>query len=196
VSRELPVTIGPHATEPATEPIERIWEACYGEFRRNIISAGIFSCRRINGQPAPAPWSEHAWANAWDIVPTTTGGGFSKAVGDRIYRFLKNGPPKRWVGDELLWQTSNHYDHIHVSGRMRTSGTPPCASSRPTDPGEQDGGQITHASEYPRPHQTLGEVVVAGESSARQVRVEANTWADLARQLAPLVRIFREIGRG
>lgn len=88
-------------------------------------NGGVFNCRRINGSTDPdAPWSEHAWGNAWDITVS------DKATGDRVVAYLRSAGGLQ-VG-RILWQVARHFDHIHVEGpRINQDGNrvPPCAQA-------------------------------------------------------------------
>lgn len=72
------------------------------------------NCRKIAGSNT---WSQHSWANAADIF-------VSKAVGDELAPRLR-----ATFGEHikaLLWQVTNHFDHIHVDTWPTGTGTPPC----------------------------------------------------------------------
>lgn len=87
-----------------------------------VVSWGICNTRPVAGTNS---WSYHACCQAWDIHA-------SKATLDRVARYLDE---HREDFDiiELLWWTTNHYDHVHVAvgpkmaNRTVTGPTPPCA---------------------------------------------------------------------
>lgn len=141
----------PSTTAPA---IVKVWAAVYPTFHTRITSNGVFSCRRVNFEPAPAPWSYHAWGQAWDIA------GASSTL-DALYAFL-NARRSQLRIQELLWRVPNHYDHLHVAAGVDRSGqVPPCAS----------GETIVKAQ------------AVAGLPSERAA-VPGESWAPAAREAA------------
>jgi hypothetical protein len=78
---------------------------------------GIDSCRKIADSNT---WSQHAWGNALDIQPV------DRAQGDRIAAYLRSNGGSLNVGG-VLWWVKDHYDHVHVEGMPKQTGTPPCA---------------------------------------------------------------------
>lgn len=116
------MAIGRTAPPTAAPAIVKVWAAVYSTFHRRVSSSGVFSCRRVNFEPPPAPWSYHAWGQAWDITGTSD-------TLDELYRFLSARRSTLRI-QELLWRVPNHYDHLHVAaGVDRTDQVPPCASS-------------------------------------------------------------------
>jgi hypothetical protein len=78
---------------------------------------GVYNRRYIAGTRT---WSQHAWGNAWDIgIPRM-------ADGDVLYSWLLQ---QRRVGalpiGTILWRVPDHFDHIHVEGTPKQTGTPP-----------------------------------------------------------------------
>jgi len=144
--------IGPKAPPTAAPAIVRVWTAVYERFGKVVSSSGVFSCRRVNFEPPPAPWSYHAWGQAWDIT------GASSTL-DRVYAYL-DANRARFRIQELLWRVPNHYDHLHVAaGADRTDQVPPCAS----------GEAIVHA-----------QAVMALPSE--RAAVPGESWAPAARE--------------
>ncbi len=116
----MTVAIGPDPPSTAAPAIARIWAAVYPTFHRRVSSSGVFSCRRVNFEPPPAPWSYHAWGQAWDVTGTSD-------TLDELYRFLNARRASLRI-QELLWRVPNHYDHLHVAaGPDRSDQVPPCA---------------------------------------------------------------------
>lgn len=143
-----------------------MWREVHAGFGRVVTSLGVFSCRRINFEPPPAPWSYHAWGQAWDVDGTSE-------VLDRVYAYLRANRGRLRIR-ELLWRTEGHYGHLHVAAGVDRSGqTPSCASA--------EAVVIPHV---PRRLPTPAAAVV-GE-----------TWAPAARQAArELIRASERIGR-
>lgn len=172
------MAIGPTPPANATLSIRRGWADVYAHWGGKVSSLAVFSCRRIFGRPWPAPFSEHAWGNAWDI-------GGTYAVLDDVARYLAARP----YAAQVLWQyrdlvtgaaVEDHAGHVHLSGRplFNASGgaTPPCATT-----GAVVGATVGAPSlPLPAPAQT-----VAGE-----------TWAPVAKVAArELTQIAGRIGR-
>lgn len=91
-----------------------------------VDRVGVTNCRKISGQQT---YSQHSWSNALDIhftkafsIPAT---GSALAAGGRMRsKILAE------FGDHvssLLWQTTDHWDHIHVDFWPKGWLTPPCA---------------------------------------------------------------------
>lgn len=114
------MSIGRSAPPTAAPAIVKVWAAVYPTFHGRITSDGVFSCRRVNFEPPPAPWSYHAWGQAWDITGTSD-------TLDELYAFLNARRGSLRI-QELLWRVPNHYDHLHVAaGVDRSDQVPPCA---------------------------------------------------------------------
>ena len=146
------MAIGRTAPPTSSPAIVRVWAAVYPTFHTRVSSSGVFACRRVNFEPPPAPWSYHAWGQAWDIT------GASSTL-DELYRFL-NARRAALRIQELLWRVPNHYDHLHVAaGPDRSGQVPPCAS----------GEAVVHAQ------------AVAALPSERAA-VPGESWAPAARE--------------
>lgn len=160
------MAIGPDPPSTAAPAIARVWREVHAGFGRVVTSLGVFSCRRINFEPPPAPWSYHAWGQAWDID------GDSEVL-DRVYAYLRDNRRRLRIR-ELLWRVEGHYGHLHVAaGTDRTDQVPPCASAE----------AIVHAQAV----QALPTLAAA---------VVGETWAPAARQAAQeLIRASERIGR-
>lgn len=108
-----------------TPEVEAIRAAVLREFPR-AEDGGIYNRRKIAGTDK---WSQHAYANAWDIFgPGRSSGASDQAFLDDVYRFLVRNRAALRIG-ELCWKDKGgcsaaaHQDHIHVSG-PRMSGSP------------------------------------------------------------------------
>ncbi len=168
--------IGPTPPAGLTLPIRRAWADVYARWGGQVTSLGTFTCKRIFGRPAPAPWSEHAFHNAWDI-------GGSQATLAAVARYLARQP----YAAQVLWQyrdlvtgasVEDHTAHVHLSGKplLSTGQTPACA------------GGMTAAQQYPGTDRTLlalpaPAATVAGESWAPVAKVAARELARIAGQI-------------
>lgn len=68
---QCPLALGTHIW---TGEIDRAAQAIFGAGLIKIHHAGTYSCRRQRGNSSGA-WSEHAFANAWDITGFTLSNG-------------------------------------------------------------------------------------------------------------------------
>lgn len=126
------------------ERMEQLWADVQERFPRARY-LGICNRRPIAGTSI---WSQHAYCNALDIgIPLVTEGvryswsgqfvyfgeGYDVGYGDEIRAFLRS----RRLGT-TLWRTRRHWDHIHVEGPVKRTGTPPPAGTitTPTTTGE------------------------------------------------------------
>jgi hypothetical protein len=81
----------------------------------NLPRIQTTNCRPIAGSTA---WSQHAWANAADIfVSNSVGNELKPRLIERFGTHIKT----------ILWQVTNHFDHIHLDTWPTGTGTPPCA---------------------------------------------------------------------
>ncbi len=180
------MSIGPIPPSGVTWPIHRAWADVFARWGGSVSNLGTSSCRRIFGRPAPAPWSEHAWGNAWDI-------GGSTATLAAVAHWLARQP----YAAQVLWQyrdlvtgtsVEDHTGHVHLSGNplRNPSGTmtPPCA----TGPGGQAGPFGTALIPLPAGAQT-----VAGESWAPVARVAARELVQIADRIGGAARALRDI---
>lgn len=89
-----------------------------------LISLGVCNRRYIAGTKV---WSQHSWCNAWDIsVPAAAGINVRYAVLDQVAAFLRREKTAgRLPVGAILWRIPAHYDHIHVDGSPKRTGTPP-----------------------------------------------------------------------
>ena len=121
----------------------RYHEAVFKEFSW-AVQGGIFNCRGIAGSGS---WSQHAWANADDVMvgPWGTASGSNRARGDALVNWLLSsvtttgGPMLRYqaygIRTILWWGRSRltgswiagHTDHVHVDFWPKGNYTPPCA---------------------------------------------------------------------
>lgn len=89
-------------------------ESTYPGMWKNL---GVYNRRYIAGTTT---WSQHAWGNAIDL------GVVSPTQMDTIVADLKL---KKASGElpvgTILWRVRNHYDHAHVEGSDKRTGTPP-----------------------------------------------------------------------
>jgi hypothetical protein len=87
---------------------------------------GVTNCRKIAGSQT---YSQHSWSNAMDIhftpsfsIPAT---GEALAAGTRMRDKIRV-QFEEYV-NSILWQTTDHWDHIHVDLWPKGHLTPPCA---------------------------------------------------------------------
>lgn len=103
---------------PSMERIKAKILATFGsKFSKGLLRDwGTYNRRKIAGSTS---WSQHAWGNAWDI-------GCSLAEGDALVRWLKaERDSGRLPIGTILWRVKDHFDHIHVEGKPKKTGTPP-----------------------------------------------------------------------
>jgi hypothetical protein len=113
-------------TPYCTKRIASVWQRVYTWFP-HAVNLGTFNCRPIADSTT---WSEHAWADAWDVSsPQTVKLQTPDAYLDQIVRFIKSLPPKVGVS-QILYRIKNHYSHAHVDVEPNYTGTPPCAQIR------------------------------------------------------------------
>lgn len=123
------MAIGPDPPSTAAPAIAKVWREVHAGFGRVVTSLGVFNCRRVNFEPPPAPWSYHAWGQAWDVD------GDSEVL-DQVYAYLRANRRRLRIR-ELLWRTEGHYGHLHVAaGVDRSDQVPPCAALGVTTPSE------------------------------------------------------------
>ncbi len=183
------MSIGPIPPPGATLSIRRGWADVYARWGNQVSNLGTSSCRRIFGRPAPAPWSEHAWGNGWDIGGTT-------AVLAEVAHYLARQP----YAAQVLWQyrdlisgaaVEDHTGHVHLSGKplRNPSGTatPPCATAG----GFVGGTTGTAPLPLPAPAQT-----VAGESWAPVAKVAARELVQIAGRIGRAGAALRDIMAG
>lgn len=122
------------AATPAVAKIRAAVEQRFPE----VTNLGVDSCRPIAGS---STWSQHSYGNAWDIGGPT-------ALLDEVYRWLTLNRATLPIGG-ICWKDRGgcdprtHQDHIHVEGRPKLDGTPPCAGgSTPTVSGVSLGAVI------------------------------------------------------
>lgn len=183
------MALGPTPPATTTEPIREAWHDVYVRWGSRVDSLGTFACRRIFGRPAPAPWSEHAWGNAWDI------GGPTEVL-DQVARFLARQP----YAAQVLWRrrdlvtghaVEDHDHHVHLSGyplRAVGGAVPPCAQGAPTE-----GGGWQTGSPIPLP---AAARTVAGETWAEVARASARELAEAARRIGRAAGALRDIMGG
>lgn len=85
-------------------------------------NGGVQECRKIANSNT---WSQHAWGNAVDVMVPNL------ATGDRVYAWTLANKSRYGLGS-VLWRVKDHYDHVHVEGLPKQTGTPPCASGGST----------------------------------------------------------------
>jgi hypothetical protein len=74
-----------------------------------LRDGGVYNRRRVFNRPPPAPWSEHAWGNAWDV-------GCTPEAGDRLAAWARDEPS---LVAQTLWRVAGHFDHVHLTGAPR-----------------------------------------------------------------------------
>jgi hypothetical protein len=100
-----------------TPSAERIKNEVRGRWPN--VAFQVYNVRYIAGTRT---WSQHSWGNALDIFGTV-------AEMDEIALFLES---RKSAGllpiGTILWRVRDHYDHIHVEGTPKMTGTPPGAT--------------------------------------------------------------------
>lgn len=106
-----------------TTAIERIRTAVVKEYPL-VASLGIYNRRYKRRRKE---WSQHAWGNAWDITyPSSMDKTEGRAYLDRVFTFLvASRATKALPIHYIIWRAKDHYDHIHVVGEPKRTGTPP-----------------------------------------------------------------------
>ena len=113
--------------------IDKIYSHTLNHFS-GLSNLGIFACRRVDGTNI---WSQHAYANAWDIGAST----MEKLVevADWIVAQAKTGEFKGIVSHVIvanrIWQPStgwryyggNYHYHVHVDAYPNYTHWPSCA---------------------------------------------------------------------
>lgn len=92
-----------------------------------LISGGIYNRRKMRRFDL---WSQHAWGNAWDlkVSPAARAPG---GAGDRVNAWLVTENDRgRLPVERIIWRSTNHYDHLHIVGDPRQTGTPPLSSTQ------------------------------------------------------------------
>jgi hypothetical protein len=91
-----------------------------------VHRVGVTNCRKIAGSSS---YSQHSWSNALDIHFTASVGtpatGAALAAGTSMKQKILNKFEPHI--NEMLWQVSGHWEHIHVSTWPKGWLTPPCA---------------------------------------------------------------------
>lgn len=119
IKLRCPMTIAVHLW---IRDLKKVARDLYGAELRSVSHAGSYSCRRLNHSKRGA-WSQHAYANAWDILGFTLSDGQSISV-------LKDWGTNTQAGDFLLQARDSacgifgvvlgpeyntaHRDHFHV----------------------------------------------------------------------------------
>lgn len=99
------------------------------ETRFNVPRTFVYNRRYIAGTTI---WSQHAWGNANDFMVYS-----DRALGDRIYAYLIAERRKGTLPiGTILWRVKGHFDHLHVEGKPKKTGTPPPTSSATTGDNE------------------------------------------------------------
>ena len=113
-----------------TIPIARIKAAVENKWatqfaNHTLTNLGVYNRRKIANSNT---WSQHAWGNAWDI------GVRSVTLGNQIVAYLRaEDRAGRLSVGTILWQVPDHYDHIHVEGAPKKTGTPPLPTTDKDD---------------------------------------------------------------
>lgn len=104
---------------PTLNQIKQVTESRYDTWfdSGRLRQWGVYNRRYIAGTRT---WSQHAWGNAWDIgIPRLADGDVVAAwlIAQRRAGTLPIGT--------ILWRVPDHFDHIHVEGSPKQTGTPP-----------------------------------------------------------------------
>lgn len=183
------MAIPPDPPALSTPAIVRIWRQVHRHFGRQVTSLGVYNCRRVRGGTG---WSQHAWANAWDIAGPPE-------VLDRVARFLRSDRMRPWVA-EVIWRQPLHYDHVHVSGRPLRHGIPPCARGRARPAPEEVPPGVEGTIRGPAPTRVpipRPQVLVSGESAAGAIAAARGHFArgaGAARRVAAAIEATRRRG--
>jgi len=103
-----------------------------------VIAGGVYNCRPMRPQPATATgpaYSEHAWANAWDLYY----GDRPRRYVDKVIAWLKeeDAAGRLPVGSIITYGANGN--HVHIEGAPKRNprpwrNIPPCVDSKPTPP--------------------------------------------------------------
>ena len=105
--------------DPIRDYIEDRWP--------DVTSKGVYNRRPIAGT---STWSQHSWANAWDIGPPKDEPYYNAPTLTEIAKHMRALRDKGTLVNgakigTILWQVKNHYDHIHIERAPKQTGTPP-----------------------------------------------------------------------
>lgn len=105
--------------DPIRDYIEDRWP--------DVTSKGVYNRRKIAGTNT---WSQHAWANAWDIGPPKGEPYYNAPTLDDVARHMRDLRSRGVLVNgaqigTILWRVRNHYDHIHIERAPKQRGTPP-----------------------------------------------------------------------
>lgn len=109
-----------------TPALDQIRKALWAEYAgTSLVSWGVWNRRRIAGSTS---WSQHAWGNAEDVSsPTAKGLDHRTELLDDVAAWLRGHRAVLPIGT-VLWQTKDHYDHVHYEAVPKMKGTPPKSS--------------------------------------------------------------------
>jgi hypothetical protein len=119
VTLQCPLSLGVYIW---MQDIDRLAEAHFGERLRSLHHAGSYSCRRQRGNSSSA-WSEHAFANAFDITGfTLTDGQVISVLNDwdgaaeraKFLRGVRASACKIFRVTLSPDYNAAHHDHFHV----------------------------------------------------------------------------------
>lgn len=114
----------PAPPSTATSRVKAVWRFVYTWFP-HAATLGIYNCRKIAGSSS---WSEHAWADAWDITDhDTSASGKPSNYMDAIVAAIRHRQGELHV-TRVLWRDGGVHDrHAHVDLDPDHGGSPPCA---------------------------------------------------------------------
>ena len=154
-----------------TPNVQRVWDEVHKRWP-DVKSLGVTNCRLIKNT---ATWSQHSWANAWDISspsrvlvfgPRTMVNPLHMAYMDRIYEHL-NANRLTYQLRNILWRQSAHWDHIHVDHWPKGVSIPPCA-----------GGPLKVQNKDGTYSDTFGEEDLSKETEGLQRNLNAAGFTD------------------
>jgi hypothetical protein len=113
---------------PVTPPIAKLKADVFKKFPQ-AWSGGDYVVRKIKDS---STWSQHSWGNALDVMVP------SLEYGDKILAWITVNRAVYGTGT-VLWRQKDHFDHLHIEGLPKQTGTPPGAGGT-TDTRQPDVG--------------------------------------------------------
>jgi len=150
------------------------------------VRAGEWNCRKISGS---STWSQHSWGNALDLYHV----GWKYEVSARNKAFLD--PIHQWLKTyrhelsirTLLWQTRDHFNHIHVDGWPKGYGNPPCNGGSLRM--QYNDGRVVNGDPGPAngtPELPDKELVTVSDAQVLEKTMDGKAVADLQKMLIEL----------